>query len=208
MTSASAHNRETTLVFPPKTTTKLDKLYKAIVFRHWNIGGIELPFFDGGETCKVSPSTPQTFWLRLLSNLWPERAKNLGRTWPSCQKRIENLTTELLKMWSESVSHSVVTPCSVAHRVPLSMEFSRQEYWVGSHSFLQGIFPTQGSKPCRWIIYHLSFAGKPCTAGGLFTLWATQGDTELLKWSEFVKTCTKIKMGQEICTLRKRSVQT
>ena len=177
MTSASAHNRETTLVFPPKTTTKLDKLYKVIVFRHWNIGGIELPFFDGGETCKVSPSTPQTFWLRLLSNLWPERAKNLGRTWPSCQKRIENLTTELLKVWSESVSHSVVTPCSVARRVPLSMEFSRQEYWVGSQPFLSpGDLPNPGIKAlqvdylpselcretlhCRWVIYPLGHSGR------------------------------------------------
>ena len=35
-----------------------------------------------------------------------------------------------------------------------SMEFSRPEYWSGSLSLLQGIFPTQGSNPglphCRW----------------------------------------------------------
>ena len=34
-------------------------------------------------------------------------------------------------------------PWTVAHQAPLCMEFSRQEYWSG-HSFLQGIFPTQG----------------------------------------------------------------
>ena len=33
------------------------------------------------------------------------------------------------------------TPWNVAHQTPLSMEFSRQEYW--SHSLLQGIFLTQ-----------------------------------------------------------------
>ena len=33
---------------------------------------------------------------------------------------------------------------SVAHQAPLSMEFSRQEYWSGYHSLLQGIFLTQG----------------------------------------------------------------
>ena len=42
---------------------------------------------------------------------------------------------------SESVSHSVVsdsvTPWTVACQVPLSMEFSRQEYWVSS-SFSMG----------------------------------------------------------------------
>ena len=36
---------------------------------------------------------------------------------------------------------------------------------VGSHSFLQGIFPTQGSNPgllhCRQIPYHLSHQGSP-----------------------------------------------
>ena len=42
----------------------------------------------------------------------------------------------------------------------LSKEFSRQEYWSGLHSLLQGIFPTQGSNlgllHCRQILYHLS----------------------------------------------------
>ena len=40
-----------------------------------------------------------------------------------------------------------VTPWTVAHQAPLSMEFSRQEYWRGCHSFLQGIFLTQGLNP-------------------------------------------------------------
>ena len=34
---------------------------------------------------------------------------------------------------------------TVAHGTPLSMGFSRQEYWSGCHALLQGIFPTQGS---------------------------------------------------------------
>ena len=34
----------------------------------------------------------------------------------------------------------------IAHQAPLSMGFSRQEYWrVGCHALLQGIFPTQES---------------------------------------------------------------
>ena len=40
------------------------------------------------------------------------------------------------------------------------MEFSRPEYWSGSPSLFQGIFPTQGSNPglphCRQVFYHLS----------------------------------------------------
>ena len=46
---------------------------------------------------------------------------------------------------------------------PLSKEFSRQEYWSGNHSLLQGIFPTEGSNQgllhCRQILYHLSHLG-------------------------------------------------
>ena len=36
---------------------------------------------------------------------------------------------------------------TVAHQAPLSMGFSRQAYWSGLPSLLQGIFETQGSNP-------------------------------------------------------------
>ena len=55
------------------------------------------------------------------------------------------------------VSDSFVTPWTVARQAPLSMEFSRQEYWSGFPFLLQGIFPTQGLNPdlprCRRILY-------------------------------------------------------
>ena len=82
-----------------------------------------------------------------------------------------------------------------------------QNTGVGSHSLLQGIFPTQGSNPglphCRWILYQLSHKGSPrilewvaylfssrsswprnwtrvsCIAGRFFTNWATR---EALRW--------------------------
>ena len=75
-----------------------------------------------------------------------------------------------------------------------------QNTGVGTHSLLQGIFPTQGSNPglphCRQILYQLSHQGSPrilervaypfssgsfqsrnwtgfsCVAGGFFTNWA------------------------------------
>ena len=53
---------------------------------------------------------------------------------------------------------TLVTLWTVAHQAPLSMVFSRQEYWSGLHALLQGIFPTEGSNLCflhsRWILYH------------------------------------------------------
>jgi len=55
---------------------------------------------------------------------------------------------------------TLVVPWTVAHQAPLSMEFSRQEYWSSCHAFIQGIFLTHGSHPgilhCRQILYHLS----------------------------------------------------
>ena len=54
---------------------------------------------------------------------------------------------------------------TVAHQDPLSMEFSRQEYWSGLPFLLQGIFLTQRSNPglphFRQILYCLSHQGSP-----------------------------------------------
>ena len=43
---------------------------------------------------------------------------------------------------------------TVAHQSPLSMVFSKQEYWSRLHALLQGIFPTQGSNPCFLSLLH------------------------------------------------------
>ena len=52
---------------------------------------------------------------------------------------------------SESVSCSVVfnsaTPWTVAYQAPLSMEFSRQEYWSGFPCPYSGDLPKQGTEP-------------------------------------------------------------
>ena len=49
-----------------------------------------------------------------------------------------------------------VTPWTVAHQAPLSMEFSGKNTGVGCYLFLQGFFLTQGSNPSlllgRWIL--------------------------------------------------------
>ena len=49
------------------------------------------------------------------------------------------------------------TPWTIAHQAPLSLEFSRQEYWSGLPFLIPGIFLTQGSNPVS------------CIAGGFFT---------------------------------------
>ena len=62
---------------------------------------------------------------------------------------------------------------AAAPQAPLSMGFSRREYWSGLHVLLQGIFPTQ-DRTCG-----------SCLAGGFFT-------TELSGKSEFEYNQTQI----------------
>ena len=74
------------------------------------------------------------------------------------------------------------TPRTIAHQAPLSMEFSRKEYW-SNHSFLQGIFPTQGSKPglLHWQADSLSSEplGKSNRPRGRLRELSLQSGTEL-----------------------------
>ena len=65
----------------------------------------------------------------------------------------------------ESQSHSVVSNSSRLHGLYSPWNSPGQNTGVGSLSFLQGIFPTQGSNPglqhCRQILYQTSHKGSP-----------------------------------------------
>ena len=60
---------------------------------------------------------------------------------------------------------TLVTPWTVASEVPLSMGFSRQEYWSGLPFPSPGDLSTQGLNlclpHCRQTLYHLSHQGSP-----------------------------------------------
>ena len=66
---------------------------------------------------------------------------------------------------SESGSRSVVSNSLRPHGLYSPWNSPGQNTGVGSHSFLQGIFPVQGLNPgllhCRWILYQLSHKGSP-----------------------------------------------
>ena len=49
--------------------------------------------------------------------------------------------TSKAKLVTQSQIQLFVTPCTVAHKAPLSVEFSRQEYWSGLP------FPSPGDLP-------------------------------------------------------------
>ena len=71
-----------------------------------------------------------------------------------------------------------VTPWTVDPQAPLSMEFSRQEYGVGCHALLQGIFLTLRLNPCfLWFLHcqayslPLSHQGSPLKMISLSQSW-------------------------------------
>ena len=63
-------------------------------------------------------------------------------------------------------------PWTAAHQLPLSMQFSRQEYWSGLPCPPPGALPTQGLNP------HLCIS---CTAGGFFTTEPAGKPTEIIR---------------------------
>ena len=69
---------------------------------------------------------------------------------------------------TESESCSVVSDSLQPHGLYSPWNSPGQDTGVGSLSFLQGIFSTQGSNPglphCRWILYQLSHQGSPSKA--------------------------------------------
>ena len=58
-----------------------------------------------------------------------------------------------------------VTPGTVAHQAPLSMGFSRQEYWSGLPGPFPGDLPDPGIEPTSLV--------SPALAGGFFTTSTT-----------------------------------
>ena len=58
------------------------------------------------------------------------------------------------------------TPWTIACQAPLSMGFSRQEYWSGGRALLQGIFLTQESNPCFLHLLHRQAASFPLDVPG------------------------------------------
>ena len=59
-----------------------------------------------------------------------------------------------------------VTPWAVAHQAPLSVGFSRPEYWTGLLSPPPGILPTQGLNLCLLCLLHWQACSLPRVPSG------------------------------------------
>ena len=60
---------------------------------------------------------------------------------------LADLTIYIPQKWSRSVVSKSATPWTVAYRAPLSVEFSRQEYWSGLPFPSLGDLPDPGIEP-------------------------------------------------------------
>ena len=96
---------------------------------------------------------PQSKTFLILNSSKNNTAKKAAAwTHLKTQSQASYIKHQEMRVWVLSHVGLLVAPQTVAHQVPLSMEFSRKEYWVGCHFLLQGIFLTQGLNPhlLRW----------------------------------------------------------
>ena len=73
-----------------------------------------------------------------------------GQTWASVasgQPKRSHSTDYKVKVLVPQLCLTFVTPWTVARQAPLSMGFSRQEYWSGLSFPSPGDLPNPGSKP-------------------------------------------------------------
>ena len=100
-----------------------------------------------------------------MAKRFPGLVENTNLEIQKAQQKIfivKFLTQKKVKVKSLSQVRLFATLWTVAHQAPLSMGFSRQEYWSGLPFPSPGFFPTQGSNP-----------GLP-SCRQIFNLWATR----------------------------------
>ena len=114
---------------------------------------------------------------------------------------------------------TLATPWTVAHQAPLSMDFSRQEYWSGlpfpppgdpPHTGIKG-----GSPACRWILYCVSRAGlqelwKPSSRSYPFVreIYIHQGNLHLSGGLPLYNKTRTVTKSLEMLSVKKTSVFT
>ena len=124
-----------------KTPRKTSELFKVLIFP---------------KTSHSPAFLPNMFW---LVNAIYIREKKKGRKEEILRYKSKKICirSACVYVFSHSVVSDSVTPWTRAHQAPITMEFSRQEYWSGLPFPPPGIFPTQGSNPdlphCRRILY-------------------------------------------------------
>ena len=166
---------------------------------HPAISFFVVPFSSCPQSLPASESFPmsQLFaWgghstgVSALASFLPKKSQGwspLEHSW------LEKENMECPTGWALSRVELSATPWTVAHQVLLSMEFSRQEYWMDYHFPFQGIFPTQGSNShlLHWQGYALpqshlrhpsSYGGDPKSKKRALYIWSFSSARFPLCW--------------------------
>ena len=115
--------------------------------------------YQTGNKCQPEGGlTAQELHNSSASPLRSERAMGV-KTWPTKRMDLHHFKEVPVKRCGQEISKTYVfccvlshvqlflTPWTIAHLAPLSMEFSRQEYWSGFPFPSPGDFPNTGVKP-------------------------------------------------------------
>ena len=124
---------------------------------------------DSWESLRLQRYPISPFWRRSVLGVhwkdwcWSWNSNTLATSWeeltdwkrPWCWEGLgaggERTTEDEMAGWHHRLNgheFEYIMPHTVACQPPLSIGFSRQEYWSGFHFILQGIFLTQESNPC------------------------------------------------------------
>ena len=90
--------------------------------------------------------------MRLLASLWASQDA-LNTVHAACY--VASVVSDSATLWT-----------AAACQAPLSMGFSKQEYWSGGHALFQGIFPTQGSNLHPSCLLHWQVGSLPLVPPG------------------------------------------
>ena len=118
--------------------------------------------------CSVSLSV----FLPVSFSIWMSLSQSLSLVLPLITPSFLLCALVMPSYWHACVLSHIssirlcATSWTVARQAPLSVEFSRQDYWSGCHSFLQGIFPTQGLNLCLSRLLHWQVGSLPLAPPG------------------------------------------
>ena len=160
------HNNVVTILQPDMECEVKQALGSITTIKASGGAGIPAQLFKilNDDAIRLLYSVRQQIW---KTQQWPQGWKRSmlilslkkGST-KKCSNTRQLLSSPRLVSVCQLLSHVRLfeTPWIVARQAPLSMEFSRQEYWSRCHALLQGIFLTQEQ---TWV---------SCIAGRLFTI--------------------------------------
>ena len=126
-----------------------------------NLIPFELKLSTGKKKSRRESCEWSFTWGKMRTIVWEAACQIALR---NCSKKVDRkVSVYAILMKAEYMKLSTCFSWTVACQAPLSMEFSRQEYWSGLPCPSPADLSNPGIEPrsphCRWILYQLSHKG-------------------------------------------------